>query len=418
MKNVLIVSPFFPLPLISGGHQAIFNGIACLEGVANVFLVYTTTESKFKKVEKKAIREKLPFVKCVPYINPLSRHNMAWVYKCVLNKLKDSCFVSWILPKQSEAKLVNTKKNGVPNIEIALLSEGFQKHVLSLIKKYQIDIVQMEMIETIRLVDVLPVEIRKVFVHHEIRWVRNDLLIGRVDVSEDTRKRVVELKQEEIGYLNRCDRIIVLSETDKKKLQQEGVKTEILTSFAVVNGKVCSFVAQAENSHQLSYVGPSDHYPNYDGVMWFLRNCWHRLLDVSPEFELQIIGRWDEFIMNEIMNKYKNVRFLGFVEDLGQVLQGSIEIVPLNIGSGIRMKILEAARLGVPVVSTSVGAEGLPLMDGKDILIADNAADFVGAICKLQDWELRKRLVTSMQQNILPMYSIEALENNRKPVYE
>lgn len=417
MKNILIVSPFIPYPLISGGHQAIYNGMACLKGVANVFLVYTTTESRFKNGECRELEEKLPFVKCVPYIEPSSRHNIAWACRCVVNKLKNSGAARF-LPKHNQAGTIEIKGSEVPNFDFRVLSEGFQKYVISLVRKYRIDIVQMEMMETLQLVDVLPVMIRKVFVHHELRWVRNELLLDQMDDSKVARERVEELKKDEIDYLNRCDRIIVLSETDKGKLQQEGVKTEILTSFAVVEGVARKKTSQKENPFLLSYVGPSHHYPNYDGVKWFLRNCWQKLSGISPQYELQIIGTWDENAQNEFLREFKNVRFLGFVEDLSSVLQGTIEIVPLNIGSGIRMKILEAARLGVPVVSTTVGAEGLPLTDGKDLLIADDANGFVRAICRLQDAGLRRELVESMQQNILPQYSIEALKSNRKSIYE
>lgn len=418
MKNVLIVSPVFPYPLTSGGHQAIFNGMACLKGVANVFLVYTSTESKVKKGECVNLEEKLPFVKCVPYIDPSSKHNVAWACRCVLNKMKQNSVVARCLPKQNQAGTIATKEKKTPEFDFRVLSEGFQKYVISLVGKYHIDIVQMEMMETMQLVDLLPQGVKKVFVHHELRWVRNELLLEQMNDAEEKKRQVEDLKKEEIAYLNRCDSVIVLSETDKEKLRQAGVKTEIFTSFAVVDGPVCEKDTKKVNPYLLSYIGPSRHYPNYDGVMWFLRNCWQRLLEKSPKYEFHIIGNWDETIQNEILNQYENIRFLGFVEDLESAIDGSIEIVPLNIGSGIRMKILEAARLGVPVVSTSVGAEGLPVTNGKDVLIADNPDDFVKAIRSLQDAELRRSLVVSMQQRVLPMYSLEALGKNRRSVYE
>lgn len=79
MKNVLIVSLFFPYPLISGGHQAIYNGMACLNGVTNVFLVYTSTESGVKKSECVELEEKSPFVKCVPNTESLASFLRYWI---------------------------------------------------------------------------------------------------------------------------------------------------------------------------------------------------------------------------------------------------------------------------------------------------------------------------------------------------
>ena len=417
-KNVLIVSPFPVYPLTSGGHQAIFNGMACLKGVANVFLVYTTTESRVKKGECVALEKKLPFVKCVPFIEPSSRHNIVWAWRCVISKMKQCCVVSKFMTGSSEGKTAVVEREKVPSFEIGMISEGFQKHVLSVIGKYHIDIVQMEMMETIRMVDVLPEDVKKVFVHHELRWVRNELLMAQVEAAEDMRKRVEDIKKIEIEYLNRYDQIIVLSEIDRKKLQKEGVKTKILTSFAVVGGENQETAIAEGDGKRLIYIGPSFHYPNYDGVLWFLENCWSKLQAVSSDYNLQIIGNWEEGKKDTIVKMYKNVHFLGFVDDLNEVVRGSIEIVPLRIGSGIRMKILEAARLGVPVVSTTIGAEGLPLIDGENVVLADTPKEFVDGIFRLQDPKQREHLVFNMQQSVLPKFSLDALRENRKSLYE
>lgn len=417
MKNVLIVSPFFPYPLTSGGHQAIYNGMACLKDVANVLLVYTTTESRFKKGECVELEQQLPFVKCVPYFEPSSRHNLSWVWRCVVNKLKSKRPKTFVPPTKTYIDATDKGNCVVPNIEIGALTDDFQKYVLSIVKKYHVDIVQLEMMGTIRLVDVLPENVKKVFVHHELRWVRNELLMDQIEATEDMRKRMEEIKKEEIEYLNRCDQILVLSETDRKKLQEEGVKTKILTSFAVVNGENQKPSFSERDGSTLVYIGPSHHYPNYDGMQWFLENCWSKLQSISSDYQLQIIGNWEEDKKASIAQKYKNVCFLGFVDDLKEVVRGTIEIVPLRIGSGIRMKILEAARLGIPVVSTTVGAEGLPLRDGEDIIIADTPDSFVESICRLRDIGLREKLVTNMQQTVLPKFSLQALRENRKLVY-
>lgn len=416
MKNVLIVSPFFPYPLTSGGHQAIYNGMACLKGVANVFLVYTTTESRFKKGECMELEQKLPFVKCVPYFEPSSRHNISWAWRCLVNKLVRKNVATEPVPKPtSEIKEV---ANVLPNIDFDVLSEGFKQYVLSMIRKYAVDVVQMEMMETIGLVDVLPSNVRKVFVHHELRWVRNELLLRQIDANEEMRRKVAEVKAMELDFLNKCDIVVVLSETDKKKLHDEGVRANVLASFAVVEGEKHVPSSSEEEIKKLVYIGPSSHYPNYDGIMWFLCNCWEKLLSISEDYRLYIIGKWDEDRIAEIANSFQNVCFMGYVDDLFSVVKDAIEIVPLQIGSGIRMKILEAARLGVPVVSTTIGAEGLPLRNGEDIIIADTASEFVEGVCRLRDHRLREYLVNNMQQTVLPKFSLEALRDNRMRLYD
>ena len=93
-------------------------------------------------------------------------------------------------------------------------------------------------------------------------------------------------------------------------------------------------------------------------------------------------------------------------------------IVPITIGSGIRMKILEASSLGVPFVSTSVGAEGLPVENGKNCFIADDKEMFVNCILKLQDTTIQEKFIENAHTMILEKFSIKALRENRLDIYK
>ena len=117
------------------------------------------------------------------------------------------------------------------------------------------------------------------------------------------------------------------------------------------------------------------------------------------------------------ISKYPNISFLGFVDDLRSALQNTIMIVPITIGSGIRMKILEAANLGVPFISTSVGAEGIPLQNGTHCMIADSPSEFTNAILQLKDDKKRTTLIQNAHQLIKKNYSMEALRQNRLDIY-
>lgn len=93
-------------------------------------------------------------------------------------------------------------------------------------------------------------------------------------------------------------------------------------------------------------------------------------------------------------------------------------IVPILIGSGIRIKILEACSQGVPFVSTSVGAEGIPLVNGSHCFITDDVESFVNDIILLQEVELQKKFVSNSRKMIEDHYSLEALRKNRINIYE
>ena len=151
-------------------------------------------------------------------------------------------------------------------------------------------------------------------------------------------------------------------------------------------------------------------------INWFLENCWEQLLSMDERFRLKIVGVWGAVYSKPIIKKYCNIDFTGFVEDLHCELGDAIMIVPITVGSGIRMKILEAANYGVPVVSTSIGAEGLPLINGENAFIADTATDFVNSILKLSDKSLRMKFVNSLYKVIRDKYSLQSLSDNRRQI--
>lgn len=221
----------------------------------------------------------------------------------------------------------------------------------------------------------------------------------------------------EIGLLNKCDAIITLSETDQKKLIDAGVKVPIYPSFAIVNTNA-EMTNANETNNILSFIGPAFHSPNYLGVKWFLENCWEKLLQQDASYHLRIIGNWPEDRRNEITQKFKNVEFAGFVPNLAKALNDTIMIVPITVGSGIRMKILEAASLGVPFVSTTVGAEGLPFENGVDCLKGDTPEEFVDAILKMRDKSLRVEFAKKANKLVKVKYSMDALRKNRLEIYE
>ena len=270
----------------------------------------------------------------------------------------------------------------------------------------------------IKLVNYLPDNVRKIFIQHEIKFVRDELLLQTMDnITPEQQEQYIQGKQEEIELHNRYDYVVTVSPIDAEKLQEAGVTTTIVPSLSVVN-HVDNVEGKKPISKILSYVGPEVHYPNYDGVMWFLENCWPKLMKIDDEFSFQIIGLWSEETANELLTKYEGkVKCVGFVENLADALDGTTMIVPLNIGSGIRMKILEAAQLNVPVVTTPVGGEGLPLVDSENCFITDDADEFVTDIIKLQNKELRDKYVMNLRRIIASKYSLQALRDNRKTLY-
>lgn len=411
MKNVLLIIPFLPYPLESGGHQALFNGIKAIKDDYNVFITYEVSDCAEYRKSESSFLSILPRVSLMPLVHPEyipPKRSLWW-------KIKNSFWTLTIGRKVPE-KQVNPGLEDIWLSSIKPLSADFANHLDDIFKHHTFDIVQVEMPWMVSTVLNLPENVKKVFVHHEIGFVRRKLeMEGKEDVPV-LRSTYKFLELLEINLLNKYDLIITLSEIDKQKLLEAGVVVPIEVSFATVeSGKS---VVRASYSKTLSFVGAGYHTPNLHGIKWFLENCWADILKKDENYRLIIIGKWEADIVSEITSKFANVEFSGFVDNLGTILQGTVMIVPILIGSGIRMKILEAASRGIPIVSTTVGAEGLPLKDGRECYIRDTSQGFVEAIFKMEDKQLRENMVVNAQSTIINKYSIDALKANRAQILE
>lgn len=142
-----------------------------------------------------------------------------------------------------------------------------------------------------------------------------------------------------------------------------------------------------------AFLGPSYMYPNRDGMQYFLTDIWPTLRRRRPEVRLEWIGRVSQSVRSRA-ERSPGVRCLGFVPSLPEALaRASCIIVPLRIGGGTRLKILDAWAMGKAVVSTTVGCEGLSAVDNVNILIRDEPHEFAEAVEQvLSDPILRERL--------------------------
>jgi glycosyltransferase involved in cell wall biosynthesis len=135
-------------------------------------------------------------------------------------------------------------------------------------------------------------------------------------------------------------------------------------------------------SKTILFFGSLFYYPNLDGIRWFCQKVWPIVKARMPEAELDIVGLYHEGM--EHFQDIEGVNLVGFVEDLNSYIDNSaFLVVPLRIGSGTRIKILEAWSKGLPVISTTIGAEGLGAVDGETALVRDYAEDFAQACIQL-----------------------------------
>jgi glycosyltransferase involved in cell wall biosynthesis len=158
----------------------------------------------------------------------------------------------------------------------------------------------------------------------------------------------------------------------------------------------------------LIYSGALTYHANLDAMAFFLRDIFPAIKAKRPSVTLKITGNTQGAPIDRLP-LVDDVQLTGYLDDIRPaVAQSWVSIVPLRVGGGTRLKILEAMALGTAVVSTSKGAEGLDVTHGENILIADDPNQFAGAVVGLlSDPALRQSLAAKAQQLVRQKYAWE-----------
>lgn len=282
------------------------------------------------------------------------------------------------------------------------------------------DVVQIEFYEYLPLIYFLPQDVKKIFVHHEIHFVRTKNEMDLFDkVSQTDRLKFNMDMDAEVNTLNRYDRIITLTEVDKRMLSEFLPPEKLYVSPALTDAnKEAVRQPEMKVATDMVFIGGADHFPNADGVIWFATAVLPLLRKNGIAAKLYVIGKWGENIQRLVHSYAPEIVFTGFVENLTAFINGKISVVPIRIGSGMRMKILDSINAGAPIVTTSKGCEGLPLKDGENCFIDDNEEDFARHIAQLlKDQNLQNSFVASSRQTLNGKLDSKELLDMRMALY-
>ena len=186
---------------------------------------------------------------------------------------------------------------------------------------------------------------------------------------------------------HQMDRVVVCSEADRAALQSimPGLVATIIPN-GVDSAYFRSDAARGEPSlplHSLAFTGKMDFRPNIDAVVWFVREVWPAIRAQVPDARFYIVGQKPHLRVAALADE-PGVTVTGAVDDVRPYIAGAaVYVVPLRIGGGTRLKILEAMAMGRPLVSTTIGCEGFPLTSGRQLVMADRPADFAAACVDL-----------------------------------
>lgn len=256
-----------------------------------------------------------------------------------------------------------------------------------------------------------------VCVHHD---VESELLKRRARVERRRwRRAYLALQASFVRALERewCPAVsanVVVSDLDGERLRRIAPGSVTLT---VPNGvDVEEFAPEQRTGETIVSVGGTNLFPNADALMYFSERIAPRIRELRPGTRMRWIGRVGADIHSRVGD---DVELTGYVADIQPHMRdASCFVVPLRVGGGTRMKILTAWAMGLPVVSTSVGCEGLDATDGVNILVRNDAREFADAVAQvLADAELRDRLARAGRETAVRMYSWEIIGDSMLDAY-
>lgn len=192
-----------------------------------------------------------------------------------------------------------------------------------------------------------------------------------------------KMNRYERAIMKEMDLVCVCSDLERELLRTWGVDRALVVPNGVDTDFFAPVVTPAEQPPLVVFTGALGYAPNADGVRWLLDAVWPHLESELPGVRLRVVGKDPPAELTRRAAPGR-VEFTGYVDDVRPHMRGaSVFACPLRIGGGTRLKILDAMALGLPVVSTTVGAEGLAVTDHADIELADYAPDFAKAIARL-----------------------------------
>jgi sugar transferase (PEP-CTERM/EpsH1 system associated) len=383
--KILVVTTRIPYPLNEGANMRIFNLLKALATRHEVSLATLLTS----KSEEVYLGRFEPFCRRVGFVmKERTRARRLW-------DIATSAVVS------------------VPYLSYITRSEKMNRLVTEMSR--EVDIVQAEFPYAAQYI--LNTEAFKVLDAHN---VEADILRGRSNQQTTfglwlyhhlQQKR---MEKAERDLCSRMDLILTTSEDDRRQLMKFNSWTEVVPN-------AIDHLPQDtwdRDNKRITFTGLMRYTANVDGARWFCEEIWPLVRQKEPDAEFFIVGKSPVPAVRRLQGN--GVHVTGEVESVSDyLLDTSVVVAPLRIGSGTRIKILEAMAHGKPVVSTRLGCMGLDIEDGRNICIADNAREFADLVVSLLgSSEERERIGAEGRRVVEKQYTWRAVAESLANIYD
>ncbi|WP_372652685.1 glycosyltransferase family 4 protein [Draconibacterium sp.] len=285
------------------------------------------------------------------------------------------------------AALVNLLFSRKPYNAVRFIDGNFSEALAELLSENEFDIVQLEGLYVCPYIPVIRKHTNATVVYraHNVEF---EIWERAAELSRGLKKLYLQnlskrIKRFEADLLNTYDLLVPITSRDGDILHSLGNKKDKQVSQTGVD--LSAVIPDKTNIEypSLFHIGSLDWAPNQEGILWFLENCWTRIRQKYPDLCFHIAGRNAPQWLIDKLN-VDGVIFEGEVPDAYQFMNSkAVMIVPLFSGSGMRIKIIEGMALGKSIVTTSIGAEGIDVTDGENVIITNDATGFVDAVFSL-----------------------------------
>jgi polysaccharide biosynthesis protein PslH len=238
------------------------------------------------------------------------------------------------------------------------------------------------------------------------------------------------LKRYEGKLLKTVDHVLAVTNVDRTDLEKALNSTKVKKEDHVASISVIPIAVDTQQlqpikrqpaAKKIVTLGTLHYPPNADGIRWFLNEVLPLIRKRVPEATLTIIGKNPpKDFLEEAARNPEAIKVTGYVPELAPYLaQSTLMVVPVRAGGGMRVRILEAFAYAMPVVTTTIGLEGIDAEIDKDVLVADTAADFANRVCELiEKVTLQGRLAVNGRKLAETKYDWQVVLSAMKPIYE
>lgn len=214
--------------------------------------------------------------------------------------------------------------------------------------------------------------------------------------------QLTKMQRFEKETLKKFDVVIAVAERDSAQFVTDyGVRAPVVIPTGV-DLEYFSYCLPTR-SRDIVFCGSMDWMANQEAVSWFMEEVWGRIIAAVPDAIMTVVGRAPPSrLVEQARRRRLNWHFTGFVDDVRPFVQGAaVSVIPLRVGGGTRLKVYEAMAMGSPVVSTSIGVEGLPVVPRRHFVLAEDSETFAGEVVALLQDERRRAAMSRDARNFV-----------------